>query len=94
MIPVHWATFNLAMHSWIEPAKRLLVAAERTGIEVAIPRPGQSIEPASPPAPERWWPEEVAWETAEEHPIVSSGTSRTVRRKPLLRELNERTATV
>ena len=72
MIPVHWGTFDLALHAWTEPAERLLVAARAAGVPLAMPRPGQSIEPASAPAFERWWPE-VPWKTAMEHPVESSG---------------------
>lgn len=72
LIPVHWATFDLAMHGWTEPVERLLAKAERCGADVTVPRPGQSVEPASPPSPERWWPK-LPWQTAEEHPVVSSG---------------------
>ena len=72
LIPVHWATFELAMHGWTEPVERLLVAAERHGVPVAIPKPGQSVEPARPPTVARWWPD-LPWESAEDHPVVSSG---------------------
>ena len=72
VIPVHWATFDLALHGWTEPGERVLVAARRAGIPLARPRPGQSVEPATPPAVERWWPE-LKWKSAEERPIVSSG---------------------
>jgi L-ascorbate metabolism protein UlaG (beta-lactamase superfamily) len=72
LIPVHWGTFNLASHAWTEPAERILVAAERAGVSLAIPRPGESVEPADPPPIERWWPE-IPWQTAEEAPVVSSG---------------------
>lgn len=70
--PVHWGTFSLGIHSWTEPVERVLVAARRKGVDVAIPRPGQSIEPARPPALVRWWPT-LPWRTAEEDPIKSSG---------------------
>ncbi|HEX9952333.1 MAG TPA: MBL fold metallo-hydrolase [Rubricoccaceae bacterium] len=72
LMPVHWATFNLAFHGWTEPVERLLVAAEAAGVRVAVPRPGASVEPTDPPPVERWWPE-VPWQTADEMPIVSSG---------------------
>lgn len=72
MIPVHWGTFALAMHAWTEPAERVVAAAERAGVSVVVPRPGQSVEPELAPPLERWWPE-IPWETAEEAPIVSSG---------------------
>lgn len=72
LIPVHWGTFNLAIHNWTEPVERLLVAAEKVGAEVYVPKPGESIEPASMPASQKWWPD-VPWQTATENPIVSSG---------------------
>lgn len=72
MVPVHWGTFNLAFHGWTEPAERVLAAADAAGVRVAIPRPGQSVDPADPPGTERWWPE-TAWRTAAEAPVVSSG---------------------
>ena len=72
MMPVHWATFDLAMHSWIEPAERLIAASRVADVKIVIPRPGESVEPASPPAISRWWPE-IPWQRAEEAPVVSSG---------------------
>jgi L-ascorbate metabolism protein UlaG (beta-lactamase superfamily) len=71
-IPVHWGTFDLAMHAWKEPVERVLVAAEKAGVQVAVPQPGESVEPANPPEITRWWPE-IPWQTAEEAPVVSSG---------------------
>ena len=72
MMPVHWATFDLAMHSWIEPAERLIQASRKFSIPIVIPRPGESIEPSSPPEVVRWWPD-LPWERAEDAPVVSSG---------------------
>lgn len=72
LLPVHWGTFDLALHAWTEPAERVLAAAAAAGVSVAVPRPGQSLEPASPPMLERWWPE-LPWQTAADHPVVSSG---------------------
>jgi len=71
-IPVHWGTFDLAMHAWTEPVERVLVAAERVGVPIVVPRPGESFEPANPPHLTRWWPS-IPWQTAEEAPVVSSG---------------------
>jgi L-ascorbate metabolism protein UlaG (beta-lactamase superfamily) len=72
LIPVHWGTFDLALHGWTEPAERVLVAAEAAGVSVAVPRPGQSVDPLDPPVTERWWPD-LPWQSAEEAPVVSSG---------------------
>jgi L-ascorbate metabolism protein UlaG (beta-lactamase superfamily) len=55
MLPVHWATFNLAIHEWGEPADRALAAANAANVTLVIPRPGERIEPAAPPSIDRWW---------------------------------------
>jgi hypothetical protein len=49
-----------------------MVAAKANDVPLALPKPGESVEPDAPPKPERWWPD-LPWQTAEEHPIVSSG---------------------
>ncbi len=71
MIPIHWGTFNLAYHAWTEPAERVIAEAERLGVALAVPRPGESIDVAAPPPVERWWPE-VPIKTAADAPVVSS----------------------
>ena len=55
MLPVHWATFNLAYHAWRDPADRAVVAAKRAGLPIVVPKIGQLVEPSSPPALEGWW---------------------------------------
>jgi L-ascorbate metabolism protein UlaG (beta-lactamase superfamily) len=55
LLPIHWATFNLAFHRWAEPVQRLLVAAQRTGAQVVVPRPGERIDVLDPPALADWW---------------------------------------
>lgn len=71
MIPIHWGLFKLAPHAWTEPVERAIAAAARTGVTIATPRPGESVEPATMPATARWWPE-LPWSTAEETPVVST----------------------
>ena len=69
LVPVHWGTVSLSYHAWTEPAERLLVAARARGTGVAIPRPGELLEPGNPsseaPQVRRWWPE-VPWERGPE----------------------------
>lgn len=72
MMPVHWGTFDLALHAWTEPAERVLIAAEADGVTLVTPRPGQSVRPEAPEPPSRWWPA-LPYHTVAEHPIVSSG---------------------
>ncbi len=53
LLPIHWATFDLAFHAWAEPAERLV--AEAGGVVLAVPRPGErfEIDGELPQAP--WW---------------------------------------
>jgi L-ascorbate metabolism protein UlaG (beta-lactamase superfamily) len=55
LIPLHWATFNLALHDWAEPADRLWREAKARGIRLAVPRPGERIDVDDPPAVDGWW---------------------------------------
>ena len=52
-VPIHWASFDLALHTWAEPVERLLAAAD--GIRVAVPRPGERVAGDHAPAPDGWW---------------------------------------
>ncbi|CCH34397.1 MBL fold metallo-hydrolase [Actinosynnema sp. NPDC047251] len=55
LIPVHWATFNLAFHDWAEPVDRVWREAKAWEIPLAVPRPGERIDVADPPAVDGWW---------------------------------------
>jgi L-ascorbate metabolism protein UlaG (beta-lactamase superfamily) len=55
LLPIHWATFNLAYHAWDEPADRVVGASIARGTQLVLPRPGESIEPSSSPAVQPWW---------------------------------------
>lgn len=52
-LPVHWGTFNLAMHDWDEPAEVLLARAD--AVPLVMPRLGEAVEPARAEAPKPWW---------------------------------------
>ncbi|MES5818028.1 MBL fold metallo-hydrolase [Streptomyces sp. RG80] len=56
MLPIHWATFNLATHPWADPGEGTLAAARREGAQIAVPRPGEPFEPTAETVPvEPWW---------------------------------------
>jgi L-ascorbate metabolism protein UlaG (beta-lactamase superfamily) len=55
MLPVHWATFNLAFHSWRDPADRAVAAAAQKGVRLVVPRPGEFVDPSAPATPDGWW---------------------------------------
>lgn len=71
LIPVHWGLFKLAYHGWTEPVERLVAAAEKERVSIAIPKPGGVVNPSSPPALERWWPS-LPWNTGAEDPITAT----------------------
>ncbi len=48
LLPVHWATFNLAYHDWAEPVVRTLAAAKAKGAQVVVPRVGEKFESGLP----------------------------------------------
>lgn len=54
LLPIHWGTFNLAFHAWDEPAERVVVAAGGS-TRLVMPRPGESVEPATARPVELWW---------------------------------------
>jgi L-ascorbate metabolism protein UlaG (beta-lactamase superfamily) len=55
LIPLHWCTFNLAIHDWSEPADRLWAEAKARDIKLAVPRPGERVDVDEPPAVDGWW---------------------------------------
>jgi L-ascorbate metabolism protein UlaG (beta-lactamase superfamily) len=55
LIPLHWCTFNLALHAWSEPVERLLEEAGARDIALVVPRPGDRVDIDVLPAVEPWW---------------------------------------
>ncbi|HEX5741756.1 MAG TPA: MBL fold metallo-hydrolase [Pilimelia sp.] len=55
LLPVRWATFPVGRHPWREPADRVVAAAARAGVPLAVPRPGEAVDPAQPPPMTPWW---------------------------------------
>ena len=54
-LPVHWGTFNLAIHAWDEPAETLVELAPARGVHLVMPRLGAPVEPARVERVEPWW---------------------------------------
>jgi L-ascorbate metabolism protein UlaG (beta-lactamase superfamily) len=55
LLPVHWGTFNLALHAWDDPVETLLQLAPGSGAQLALPRLGQPFEPSHEQKHELWW---------------------------------------
>jgi len=47
MMPIHWGTFNLALHSWYEPIEKLEQYAKEKKIALFVPEPGKPTEVTS-----------------------------------------------
>jgi L-ascorbate metabolism protein UlaG (beta-lactamase superfamily) len=54
MMPIHWGTFNLALHAWREPIEDLLKFAEQKNITLFLPMPGEPME-VTGSYNSRWW---------------------------------------
>ncbi len=54
-LPVHWGTFNLAIHAWDDPAETLVHLAGPRGAHLVMPRLGAAVEPERVETVEPWW---------------------------------------
>lgn len=73
MFPVHWGLFDLANHSWTEPAERVRAEAEARDVSLLLAPPGAQFEPTREAPRDVWWPRDVPWSPASESPQWSSG---------------------
>ena len=53
--PIHWATFNLALHPWYEPMVRLTAAANFKDVKIATPVVGETTVYGMSITAKRWW---------------------------------------
>jgi L-ascorbate metabolism protein UlaG (beta-lactamase superfamily) len=61
-LPVHWGTFNLAMHAWDAPPETLLKLAPAQGVQLLMPQLGEAVEPAQVERVRPWWRDVAARE--------------------------------
>jgi L-ascorbate metabolism protein UlaG (beta-lactamase superfamily) len=54
MQPIHWGTFNLALHAWDQPVVRLQEAAAEHGVALSVPLVGQVVDPSAPVVHDFW----------------------------------------
>jgi L-ascorbate metabolism protein UlaG (beta-lactamase superfamily) len=55
LLPIHWGTFNLAMHPWDEPAELVYTRAPAAGIQLVMPKLGEAVEPTRYELGDAWW---------------------------------------
>lgn len=53
--PIHWATFNLSLHTWYDPLERLTAAAESLGVTTATPVVGETTILGDYIPQNKWW---------------------------------------
>jgi len=53
--PMHWGTYNLALHAWYDPIVRVAKAADSLGIQLSTPIVGETITIDENLVTERWW---------------------------------------
>jgi L-ascorbate metabolism protein UlaG (beta-lactamase superfamily) len=68
-LPVHWGTFNLAMHAWDEPAETLIRLAPAQGAQLVMPRLGEAVEPSRVEQVTPWWRPTAAPQLVDEEPL-------------------------
>ncbi len=55
LMPIHWGTFPLAIHPWTEPVERVIAAAEKAGVHLLLPAPGETVNVDAGGYTNRWW---------------------------------------
>jgi L-ascorbate metabolism protein UlaG (beta-lactamase superfamily) len=53
--PIHWATFNLSLHTWYDPMERLTKAADTLGVAAATPIVGETTIYGEYIPTHKWW---------------------------------------
>jgi L-ascorbate metabolism protein UlaG (beta-lactamase superfamily) len=53
--PIHWGTFNLALHPWYEPMVRLTAEANNRNVKIATPVVGETSVYGMSMTAKRWW---------------------------------------
>lgn len=53
--PVHWGMFELALHSWYDPAEQLFTLSKKSQINLVMPKIGQVVNINQGIELERWW---------------------------------------
>lgn len=55
LYPIHWGTFNLALHNWFDPMVRAKLAATTRGVSLLTPVFGQTLEYPHALETTDWW---------------------------------------
>ena len=69
-LPVHWGTFNLAMHAWDDPFEQIARITAERGLALVTPRMGERVNLAAPQPTEAWW-REAAGAASMQHSVAA-----------------------
>lgn len=69
--PIHWGTFNLALHNWYEPIERLLNASIQNNLQISAPTMGRVIDYDQPVQLDMWWIEAMVVSKEASKPAVA-----------------------
>ncbi len=72
LLPIHWGTFNLAIHPWDEPAETILQRAPSAGSVLVMPKLGEPVEPERYDTVDPWW-RNVTTQTSPAPEILRDG---------------------
>ncbi len=55
IMPIHWGKFDLSLHAWDEPVKRLKTAVKKTKLRLITPKIGETFEVEEKREFFEWW---------------------------------------
>ncbi len=55
LLPIHWGSYDLAIHPWKEPVERTIKAAEKNNVNLSLPKPGQLLSKENLIVNSKWW---------------------------------------
>lgn len=56
MMPIHWASFKLALHAWKDPIERVYIKAKELEVNLISPKIGEEIQiSGNSNVDSRWW---------------------------------------
>ena len=67
--PIHWGTFNLALHPWYEPMERLTAAANLNNVRTATPIVGETTVYGMKIPTARWWEQSMRLSGGKINPV-------------------------
>jgi L-ascorbate metabolism protein UlaG (beta-lactamase superfamily) len=55
LLPIHWGTFDLALHRWDQPIEALTTLGAQRRTQLLVPRHGDPVEPSLADGVDPWW---------------------------------------